>query len=161
MVDKWIKLFEKKSGTKFHRRWDEHLIYEESRGFIGVIVNKEEQAIVITKMVGDGEYWAAGIAAMLEDAEPHGIDKLFFTTYRNPRAFCRLLGGVIAGHEVKEDGRVLYQIISNLRMTCEALDRRKTKWRELYKQEGAAASSENFSEQQPRSYQGSAEPQPA
>jgi hypothetical protein len=126
-VEKWIKLFERKSGTPFTVQKHEQIVYNEDKGFYGYILNAAEKTMVVTKLCGDGKHWVEDIARNLEAFEDFGIDKLFFTTYRNPKAFCRLLGGVIAGHQVKADGRTLYYIVSNLKMTKESLERREAK----------------------------------
>lgn len=94
------------------------------KGFIGIIINYHEKTLVVTKLCGDGMYWLRGLVKLLEDLKAQvGIDKLFYTTFRRPAAFCKLVGGHVVG-AINIDGKTLYQIRSDLDRLKEVIKRR-------------------------------------
>jgi hypothetical protein len=119
----WIAKFEKGAKAPFLRYPHENIAYNPEKGFIGFIWCEEDDALVVTKLVGDSIYWLEGLTDMLIE---RNMGNVYYTTYRHPKAFCKLFGGEVEETEDR-DGKKLYHIWSTPDKVVAALNRRSKK----------------------------------
>lgn len=94
--EEWVEYYERRE-CRFRLERHETLEWHPDHGFLVWYYYPEKNAIQVTKVCGDGKYWAKRIAELVKE---HGCQQALAFTTRNPEAFTRFFGGHVYGYHI-------------------------------------------------------------
>lgn len=113
-LNKYITLYETKTGESYELPVGFRLFYLPNRGFCQYAKSEIDKAIIVYHCCGDGEFWRDYGALMAKD---HGYDKLVTLLCRPVKPYIRAMKWTITRSGVHADGRewyVLHDTTDNL-----------------------------------------------